>query len=334
MQNVTEKIRKLFQSAFSYFKNIIKGSEVTSSISFENFFLCERWTRLLGFKFLENSENSLNKWLKLNGIISQIAMIAVGFLTFISTLISVQQRQVYMVLENILMTGVLIVALIKVYIVIFKNKKKIVEIIEKLSEHFPHSGVDQLEFGASKYWKVLNLMNTIYIISYCAITPCFCLIPIIFQLYASYKSVDLEWVHILALNLKFDQLQPVWHVIFTVLFLACSDLLYASLMQILVMEFDILGKVLSEISYNDREEETVKRLKNLIDIHQELIEISEKLEQIFSPILLINSFCAISALCATCFLSVVISVVSNFEVKIFLTNLFFLLDKNKWIFHC
>ncbi|XP_070504669.1 odorant receptor 4-like [Chironomus tepperi] len=75
-------------------------------------------------------------------------------------------------------------------------------------------------------------------------------------------------------------------------------------MQLLIMELDILGKTISKIRFENEEEEEVKVLKKLVKIHQELIEISEILEEIFSPILLINAFGSISSLCTACFLAV------------------------------
>lgn len=139
--------------------------------------------------------------------------------------------------------------------------------------------------------------------------------PFTHQLYAFYKSENLEWEVIFALNLGFNQIQPiiyelvyiieVWLAIFGVCFVACSDLLYACIIQILAMEFDILGQIINEVSFDNDEDEANKELKQLINIHQELIEISENLDEIFSPILLINSFGTIASLCTACFLSVV-----------------------------
>lgn len=47
------------------------------------------------------------------------------------------------------------------------------------------------------------------------------------------------------------------------------------------------------------------KLKKFVDVHQELIEVSNDLEEIFSPILLINCVRSIVSLCTACFLSVV-----------------------------
>jgi hypothetical protein len=64
---------------------------------------------------------------------------------------------------------------------------------------------------------------------------------------------------------------------------------------------------MSEIDFEDKEEEekAAKKVKILVDIHQELLEVAELLDEIFCPILLINSFASIMSLCTACFLSVV-----------------------------
>jgi hypothetical protein len=73
------------------------------------------------------------------------------------------------------------------------------------------------------------------------------------------------------------------------------DLLYSGLMTITSMEFDILAKKVAEAKSADD-------LKKLIKIHQELIEVTEKLEEIFSPLLLVNISTSISILCVAAFL--------------------------------
>lgn len=163
---------------------------------------------------------------------------------------------------------------------------------------------------------VLYKLFFVFIFLFQLIVAQFSLTPYTTQIYAAYKSVELKWETILALNLGFNQQQPIvynvvnafeyWMASFAVCFVACSDLLYSSAVQVLVMELDILGQIISNINLrNENEEEAIKKLKELVKIHQELIEISENLEEIFSPILLINSFGSIASICTACFLAVV-----------------------------
>jgi len=141
--------------------------------------------------------------------------------------------------------------------------------------------------------------------------------PFLHQVYGAVKSKNVEWECIFNLVLPFDQFQPIvyvimwilesWIIILSAVYTLCTDLLFASLVQILSMELDILSQIISEIDMADGEEEAIKELKKLVDIHQQLIEVSGKLNEIFSPLLLINVFGSITTLCTACFLSVVSS---------------------------
>ncbi|XP_070506820.1 putative odorant receptor 92a [Chironomus tepperi] len=194
--------------------------------------------------------------------------------------------------------------------------------MEKLDEHFPHSVVDQLEFDIHKYLKMLKRIEQFYYVLDTILIVHFCSMPFLHQIYAKYKSLDLKWEAILSLNLGFDQTQPVifeliiileiWLTIFNVFFVIYTDLLYACLMQILKMELDILSQVMGEICRSNNEEDAIKELKKLIDIHQELIEVSEKLNEIFSPLMLINVACSIVGLCTAGFL--VASGINNYFI--------------------
>ena len=135
------------------------------------------------------------------------------------------------------------------------------------------------------------------------------------QIYGVISSKPVEWETILTMILPFDQFQPViyvfmwisesWFLLFTSFTLICTDLIFANLTLILSMEFDILGQVISEIDMIDGEEEAIKELKKLVNVHQELIEVSEEISDIFSGLLLVNSFGSILILCSASFLAVV-----------------------------
>jgi hypothetical protein len=315
MMDIVQKFAINLRNLVKYLKLKFKRKRsVPKYILFRDFFICEKFGRILGISFLPNLESPQNKWIRRNGILNQVAMPIFMVLFLVSICFSVHQGKLYTVIENVCMVGILCYILVKIYAIFYKNMAKITEVIEKLDEHFPHSGVDQLRYNASVYWSTLNYMYRTYKIAYCVV-PYFCIIPLFHQIYAAYMSIDLEWEPIFTLNLGFDQLHPVahaliylceaWYILFGAFFPLSIDLLYASLMQILTMELDILGQVISEIDLENGEEEAVKEVKKLVGIHQELIEVSEKMEEIFSPIFLINALGSIVGLCTACFLSVV-----------------------------
>jgi hypothetical protein len=112
-----------------------------------------------------------------------------------------------------------------------------------------------------------------------------------------------------------------WVIANTMLIVIATDFIFICLTQILSMEFDILTQLISEIDMIEGEDEAAKELKKLLCVHQELIEVSEKLSDVFSVLLFINVFGSIVTLCTTSFLVVVIYINSysihglNFYLK-------------------
>ncbi|KAL7031974.1 hypothetical protein ACKWTF_007188 [Chironomus riparius] len=313
MENFRKSVSKNFQNFLKFFK--LRRQPVVIYYSFQDFFFCEKLLNVLGHTFLLNPKHPPNRLTKINGVLNQVTNFILLVLLLISIFQSIRGGFVYVVLENILVLGSFTTSLFKVYMVFHKNLGKIFEVIEKLNEHFPHSHADQFVYNVSSNFHVLHKMYIIYNIAYYTLIPQFCSMPFVFQIYAAYKSIDLEWETILAFNLGFNQLRPVvfeliyiveaWFIIFSVYYILGSDLLYANMVQILSMEFEILGQMIKDIDFNNNEEKVLMDHKRLVNIHQELIEVSEKLNEIFSPLILINAFASIAGLCSTSFLSVV-----------------------------
>lgn len=135
----------------NFIKKIVQGLKlkvawkrpVPGCVEFEDFFLCEKLANILGFKILkDNSKVPLNKWAVINGILNQLTLIVLMMVLLTSIVSSSKSGRVYAVVENILISGILLFTLTKIFVVFYKNKTKIVEVTEKLRVHFPHSGVD------------------------------------------------------------------------------------------------------------------------------------------------------------------------------------------------
>ena len=328
MQNITTKVRENFQDLEKFLKlKFSKKKSVPQHILFQDFFRCERTAKLLGISFLKGNWTVPNKWIKANSVAFLIGTILFLIFEVISCCLSIQKNMIGIMIENILFCGCYCIVGVKTYIVFKHNRAKIDEIIEKLDEHFPHYGVDQLTFKAQNYLDILKRFEIVDYINYAFIGMQVCFMPFLHQIYGAVKSVSIEWETLFALTLPFDQLQPVvyeliwilesWLVFYSVLYFMCADLLFFSLMQILIMEFDILSQVISEIDMIKGEEAAIKELKKLIDIHEQLIEVSEKLNEVFSFLQLINVFGSIVALCTASFLVAV-----NY-ILMLISNLFF-----------
>jgi len=311
MSRIGENFQKLFQIIKLKFARKQEGLQI---ILFREFFRCEKSANILGFGFLKNHDTPPSKLTRLNSLLFQLSIFLLFVLQVISFVINVKHKLIYEAIDNLFCNGVIFVILFKIYLIFYHNRTNIYEVIATLDKHFPHSGVDQLKFKIHKYLRTLKLHEKLYYIILLTVLFNFCSMPLVHQIYGKVKSIDVEWELIMPLKLPFDQFIPViyglvnlieaWICIFGIFAILSTDLLFASVMQILSMEFDILGQVISEINI-ENDEEAIKELKILVDIHQELIEASEKLEEIFSPLQLFNTFGSITALCTACFLAAV-----------------------------
>lgn len=71
-----------------------------------------------------------------------MTLIMLMVLLIISIKLSLQEGELYGVIENVLILGIDFFALTKLFVVFYKNETNICEVIEKLEVHFPHSSVD------------------------------------------------------------------------------------------------------------------------------------------------------------------------------------------------
>lgn len=316
MQNALNKVVKSFKDFEKFLKLKLARVKTTSfQILFEEFFRFEKTAQKVGFTYIKRSLALPNKWIKLNNISLQLGIMLFFIMEVYSFVVSFLKNDFFLTIENFMFSSGVLVVLVKVYVVFYQNNLNIRGIIEKLDEHYPHHGVDQLKYKAHDYLKILKWCEIIFYVSFTAFHIMFTLMPMFRIIFGLITSIDVEWELLVNLNLPFDQFQPfvytlmysfeAWVCIGTSFYVISTDLIFACLTQILVMEFDILGQVISEISMNNGEEEATKNLKMVVDIHQELIEVSEKMNEIFSPILLIDAIGEMGALCTASFLVVV-----------------------------
>lgn len=316
MAEIARKVKNKFQDVRNFLK--VKFSSELSSpnyISFQEFFTCETTARKIGYTFLNKHLNSPNKWIKLNGILLQVSMLVLLILELISFVVSFRSNSLNIMIENIMFSGLFVLSIVQMYTVFYQNKAKIIEIVEKLDEHYPHSGIDQFVYKVSKYYKTSKFHEMGYYFTTTVVILHFSLMPFIHQIYGFTTSTSVDWELILSLDLPFNAFQPLiygliytvqlWIIVFVTFYYICTDMIFANLTQVLCMELDILGQIMDEIDPTENEEEAIKELKNLVDIHQQLIEVSEKLQEIFSSLQLINAFGSIAALCTAIFLVMV-----------------------------
>lgn len=314
MHHILNTIVKNIQDFYKFLKHkFVK--KPPQFILYQDFFCCEKTANLLGFTFLKGHGFLPNKWLKLHKYLFHVGIIMLLILELISFALSARDKLFEVMIENSLIGGVTFVILTKIYVVLYWNRKNIHETIQRLERHFPQSRVDQLILKVPAQLRIAKLLEKIYYIMFFFTVTLFSLTPFLHQIFGALKSIHVDWMLILNFNIPIDLLQPflyestyiieVWVVSVGIVNVISTDLIFISLLQILTIEFDTLSLKMSEIDSIENEEDAIRELKNLVDIHQELIEISSKLEDIFSPLLLINVFGSIITLCVACFIIVV-----------------------------
>ncbi|KAG5669259.1 hypothetical protein PVAND_017150 [Polypedilum vanderplanki] len=145
----------------------------------------------------------------------------------------------------------------------------------------------------------------------------FSLMPFLHQLYGWLSSKEIAWVHVFAINLPFDTMHPffywpklsyeVWFLAYCGFIFIGTDIIYATLVHLVTMELNNLAQIISEIDWDDEDEEGEKKaideMKKLSGIHQQLIEASDELDDICSILLFVNAFSCLSMLCTDAFLA-------------------------------
>lgn len=203
----------------------------------------------------------------------------------------------------------------KACVVLGKNVKDLRGMVETLERHYPYLGWDQYVFGVDRHLKVSILFSRFSALIYALVAVTFYMMPFWHQLYGYIFDEAVEWEQVFSYHLPFDQWNPVsysviylvslWIGISCLILLTTVDSFFCNIMNVLCMEFEIVGQRLSEIDPLEDQMEAIKDIKKLVEIHQELIEVSEKLENIFSFFFLIDVFGIMALMGLESFLSVV-----------------------------
>ncbi|KAG5674149.1 hypothetical protein PVAND_004133 [Polypedilum vanderplanki] len=291
-------------------------------ISFIDFFKCENILQLFGITFLpEYLKNNL-KWSKIH---RNIAWSGVGiFFLLAQNSVSVYQKDVFNgrksslvpMLENSSINGIMTLMFLKSYLLFYRHRVKLTHIIAKLEQHFPQPSLEQYSLHTRKYLKQIEAFRVISIVYNIAQFCHFCSTPFLYKFYGWLISMDVDLKPVYSYIVPFDQHNLFYYVpfnligmwigavaVFTIL---ATDLFFASIINIVVMEFDNLSQKFSGIDWNDNEGENIgiKKLKSLVVIHNELMDISTELNAIFTLILFSNVFASITGICIYTFLAV------------------------------
>ncbi|CAO1401053.1 unnamed protein product [Diamesa serratosioi] len=194
--------------------------------------------------------------------------------------------------------GMVMLAMMKMYMVIYRNQDKITTLMDKLDTLYPKTLEDQEKYGVKKVLDQLNFIMVGFSIMYMSLLGIFNVMPIYNAIYYYYVD-DVVYYKELPFIMwyPFDPLQPIvfelcyfsstWSSFTTALSVISTDLLYCSILTLLCMEFDILKRNFEEMLVKDSKK-SFEEMKKLVSVHIDLINCSTKMEDIFSVSLLIN----------------------------------------------
>ncbi|KAG5669257.1 hypothetical protein PVAND_017148 [Polypedilum vanderplanki] len=306
-------------------------------IQFSDFFWCDKYLSILGYSVIQESQVNENRQKNLCFVTMAVSVLYVALLMFsfvLSVLNLMDGDNLFIAIENIALSGAVFLLILEWYLLLHNGHEKFMKIMAKVDEHYPHNGIDQVEFNTEKYLKWLKIITRIHLVLTWSAHIQFPLMPFLHQIYGWMRSKDIAWEHVMAINLPFDTMHPLfywpkilyefWLLLYMGLIFIGNDMLYTTLTHLVTMELNNLAQIISEIDWDDEDEEGEKKaideIKKLSGIHQQLIEVTDELDDIYSPLLFINAFSCLLMLCTIAFLTVV--------SKISMISMIFLIIKN------
>jgi odorant receptor len=201
--------------------------------------------------------------------------------------------------------GFLTLCLVKAYGVIYRNKNEISEVLSQLDDFLPKNRNLQIEQNIPEILTNLYRMMIIFFTIYSGSVALFNLMPVFIIVYGKFVQgiqYDLQlpykaW-YPFDINNNFNffisYFLQTWASFTSLFFVAGTDLLFCVCITLLCIRFDKLKLEIESISF-------VKDLKKCVETHNQLIKISERLDEIFSPSILFNIFAASFIICFTGF---------------------------------
>jgi len=288
-----------------------------SFIEFAHFFWSENFFKFFGFNILPTfSVDDGKKWKKVAYVTAIVSLLLLLILMLISMPIGVTKSDSVVTLsENWCALLGLVVIFVKVYSLLYLHRGKIEEIVATLDFYYPHDFLDQQLFNVSGHIRILKILGKLGVVLYVLGFVMFNFIPIISQTYWYFSSQTVKFEPIYHLYTPFDQNNPLCYIVLNIIamlshssglvFIFMTDLLYAELVALTAMELNILGHMMSEIDPEDDQEKALEDFKKLVKVHEDLIEVTEKLQEIFSLILFMDLFGIIGMCTSLAFLAFV-----------------------------
>jgi gustatory receptor len=200
---------------------------------------------------------------------------------------------------------------VKAYGAIFRNRDDFTEIIAQLDEFLPRNNKEQKEQKVAETLRYLNMVMIGFFALYVASVVVFDLMPFLVILYGQlfqdkiyhfqqpfkgwYPFNELrDYVRVIV------YIHQVWAAFSSLFLVVGTDCLFCVCISIICIRFDKLKKEIESL-------QTFKELKSCVKVHTHLIELSERLDKMFSASILFNIIAASVIICLTGFESTVMN---------------------------
>lgn len=219
------------------------------------------------------------------------------------------------VTEMILVIGFIIMLIIKSYFVVYRNRKILTEMIDDLDEVIPKEQHVQEKFEIESYYKKIRAVSIASSITYLSLLIIFNIMPILQKVTGFILGIHVEWELPFKFYFPFDATQdyvyPIMYIYESWLCAKCaievlgSDLLFCNITSLITMRLEILKKEIIEIDVKNSEK-SLERLKEFVRIHQHLMYVNDRLEELYSVSLLVDILASIIITCLAAFNAFVI----------------------------
>ena len=243
--------------------------------------------------FLEKSF-TLNGWLPFKKRTDSKCKLVYFWASNIICIITLMQGMIYFMQNFILKSGSLLeltnlapcmgfvmLALMKTYVVVYRNQETFTEIIETLGKLFPKSMQEQEQYNVGKVFNQQKALNIFFSAIYITVFVIFNLMPIFISIQNYYIDGIIQKEFPYMMWHPFDPYQPVvfefcyilviWAAFTCDMAVLSTDLLYSNVLTLLCMQFDILKHDLEHLNAENCNE-CVIELKKKVLLHLELIQ--------------------------------------------------------------
>ncbi|XP_053690971.1 odorant receptor 85c-like [Sabethes cyaneus] len=172
------------------------------------------------------------------------------------------------------------------------NEAKLNRILDRLNDLFPTSHLDQERYRTFQYNLESQVVMKSFSILYMILIWIFNLLPLVSMLVNYLANAVLEkelpyfmwywydWNKEGYYELTF--FHQIWGGFDSAVFNLCTDLMFCAIILLLCLQFDIIAYRLKNATNDYRE------LVSCIELHQAVVDLSDQLESIFSPSILVN----------------------------------------------